>query len=440
MIKFLKGLCSWFPFLGLCAKHSDMTSLDRDTANDYDESVPEIWENGVTEDSYKSAFFGDADMGSAGSGKPIVKKDDFTRYKHGDVIHIQTISKLFGAGQTGENQLIGNEEKNATATYSFTVSRKRHAVALTEEVEREVNFDALDLAGRQLADWEAVRRDDMIFNELINGSASPRNLYGGTATSVDALAAGCQLGTNEIDKTKLVLSRLGAQPIDTPFGYAYALVIDELSEYELKGDNRWNNANYYAAPRSYTENALWQGRMGKAGRMVGIWNGVAVYVLNSVRSGAVIMGSYVRPEAVLTSNYTAGGVTLTVAASSAINATKYFPSTGKVTLYDGTNREEVAYSATSANTITITAAANSFASGSLVTYYDSVSRCVAYGADAVACGYGQTPRMITDTRDYGMINGVGISVVDGAKLIEDSANAVPNCVILNVKAENPTTI
>ncbi|MFW9872137.1 MAG: DUF4043 family protein [Candidatus Thorarchaeota archaeon] len=444
MIEFLRMLdISLFGILGFYAKDTNMDSFDRDTSNDHDDAVPDWWEDGIRTDVDIVAFWNENMMGAEGSGNPIIKKDDYRKYDSGDTIKMNVSEKIFGDGVTGENKLEGNEDTYSIGQFSFTVDDFRNGIAYTQKFKREVNYPTQVHFQRLLTDWTAVRNDDLIFNEMINGSTSPRSLYGNDAASVDALNDGDHLGTNEIDKVKLALQRLGAQPFETPYGYCYGLVIDEISEYRLKGDTLWNQANREAGPRSYKENALFKGSMmGKYGKVLGIWNGVVVYVYNSIRSGATLRGTYLRPEAQVVSAHTAGASTLVVGTNNNKNYLKYWPSSGKVYIQaEGSNTaEEVAYSA-KANNYTLTLSGTSSYNhgvGAICTYYESVSRCIGFGAESVAYGYGMPITRIDNARDYGYVKGMGIHGVNGAKLIEDSNSAIPNVVILNVKAFNPS--
>jgi len=427
------------PFGLHMAKSTFMTSLDRDTANDLDDAVPEWWDEYLLHDAERKSFWTANMMGSQGSKKPVIRKDDYLRYKSGDIIHINVLQRLFGPGVTGENLLRTNEDKFNCEDFNFTVSRIRNAIAWTKDIVREVNFDVRMQGVDGLASWLAMYTDDIIMNEFINGATAPSSIYGGNATTVDTLNDGDELGLDEIDKVKLALGRQGCEMFDSSGGRMYGLLIDEISAYRLRGDTQFIAAQHDAAPRSYTENNLWTGGFAT---YFGIWNGVCIYVLNSVRSGAVLRGSYIRPECQVYSSYTAAGGTLTVGADTSKDYTKYFPATGKLYIQtdgSGNTAEEVTYSAKTNNAFTISSTSSyNHAADALVTYYEQVSRCIGFGSEAIVFGYGQKPENVDQTDDYGMITGIGVDAVMGAKLVEDSASTVPNAVILNVKAKNPS--
>lgn len=442
LLEFLRDL--FLVQFGLNAKDSNMDSFDRDTSDDHNDAVPDWWEEGLRMDVDRDSFWNESMMGAQGSDQPIIRKDDYMKYDSGDNIKINVSEKTFGDGVTGENKLEGNEDTYSIGQFSFTVDDFRYGIAATHKFKREINYDFQVHIQKLLADWTTKRNDDLIFNEMINGSTAPRSIYGGDATSVDSLNDGDQLGTTEIDMVKLSLQRLGARPISTPYGYCFGLVIDEISEYNLKGDSAWVQANREAGPRSYNDNSLFKGSMmGKYGRVLGMWNGVCIYVYSSVRSGATLRGTYLRPEAVVKTAHTAGGSSLVVGTSaSGTDWLKYWPTSGKVYIQaEGNNTaEEVAYSA-KANNYTLTLSGTTSYNhgvGALCTYYESVSRCIGFGAESVAYGYGYPITKITNERDYGYVKGTGIHGVNGAKLIEDSNSAIPNVVLLNVKASNPS--
>lgn len=448
MKDYLNSLFTSFLFLlvGITgANVTAMNSMNSDSDSDLDNNVPEIWEKRLRFDASRKSFWGML-KGGEGSEKPVIEKQDFVN-QAGDVIHIQVMSELYGPGVTGENTLRGNEDKLGTGQFNVTVDWLRKAVAVTKKVKKEVNFEVMQEARTRLANWLARELDRQTFSGLLTNST--HTLYAGNATSEATLGDDDTFTTQEIDKIKLALDRKGAIPLAvTRKGgretYHYGVVISEVDEYNLRGDDRWLAAVQQAEARS-SDNPIFSGRPVE-------WNGVLVYTLNGVRAAGCVQGTPLRPETVV---YTDGAgtalnnsdTTILVGGAAQSNTgqqkqfTLFFATTGTIKI----DSEEITYTGKTYRSFTgCTRGANSttaatHAEGSLVTQRD-VSSIIGFGAEAVCFAWGQHPKRIEDMDDYGFITGIGLETLYGVSVVKDSAGATPNYLVMKSYSKNPGNI
>jgi len=422
-----------------------MVAMQTATYADLDYNIPEIWEKRMRYDASRKSFWGPM-KGKEGSEKPIIEKEDFVN-QAGDVVHIQVMSELYGPGVTGENELRGSEDKLSTAQFNITVDWLRKAVAVTKKVTKQVNFEVMQEARQRLSNWLARELDRQVFSQLL--SAVDYNLYAGNATSSATIGSDDTFTTQELDKIKLAMDKIGAIPLsvenkDGQETYHYGVVISEVDEYNLRGDDRWLEAVRNAEVRS-SDNPIFTGRPVE-------WNGLLIYTLRGVKAAGCIQGTPLRPECSL---YTDGaGTALTAIATTILvggaapafagtqkQYTQFFASSGTITIDD----EEITYATkTYRSFLTCVRGANAtvattHAEGSLITQR-RVSRVIAFGAEICAFAWGQQPKRVEDTDDYGFITGIGIETLYGVKAIEDSAGVSPNYLVMSCYAKNPGTI
>jgi len=107
-----------------------------------------------------------------GTDKIIVVKKDLTK-KKGDAITIPLVTRLNGAGVTGNGLLEGNEEAIDNYGHKITVTTRRNAVAITDEEEQKSPFVMRDAAKPLLKDWCMEKTRDDIITALgsIDGTA-----------------------------------------------------------------------------------------------------------------------------------------------------------------------------------------------------------------------------------------------------------------------------
>jgi len=419
---------------------TSMVAMNTDSDSDLDYNKPEIWQARLRMDAARKSFFGPM-KGAELSGQPIIEKSDFVN-QAGDVIHIQVMTELYGPGVTGETELRGNEDKMSTGQFNVAVDWLRYAVAFTKKVKKQVNFDIMAQARTLISNWLGRKLDKEAFSELLTEASN--TLYAGNGTSEATLSDDDTFTTQELDKIKLAMDRLGAQPISIEGKsgqetYHYGVVISEIDEYNLRGDSKWLEAVQYAHLRS-EKNPIFSGRPVE-------WNGLLVYTLRGVKAANCVQGSPLRPETVLYGELSAEATTVTVGGAAAASAgqqkqyTAFFGSTGTLKI----GSEEITYTGKTYRTFTgCTRGANSttaaiHATGSLVTQRD-VSSIIAFGSEIMALTWGQKPERIEDKDDYGFITGVGIETLYGFQAIKDSAGNTPNYLVMKAYSKNPGSI
>ena len=99
LLKYLKALFhgnaavaftwdGWFPSVGIVpriAGGADVVDLNVNTATEMDEAIPEKWTVDLRADAERATFWGPNFEGEEGSGKPIIRRDDFVT-EPGDTI------------------------------------------------------------------------------------------------------------------------------------------------------------------------------------------------------------------------------------------------------------------------------------------------------------------------------------------------------------------
>jgi N4-gp56 family major capsid protein len=401
-------------------------------------AIPTQWEPKIRMDSARKAFWGKF-VGKEGSDQPIIERMDFTNTP-GSAVNIQITSQLLQEGQTGDTTLEGNEETITLGQISITPNTLRNAVAVNWRAKKQINFDIIMAIGDLLSTWIARRTDEDLFSSIVN-SAVGSQLYAGAATSISTLGPATTFGVQEIMRGKAALQRQGALPIRTIVDGKqeidwYGVVISEIDEYNLKLDSIWNTNQKDAGFRG-DDNKIFTGCLGS-------YNGVYVYTHTSVKySGRY--GSYLRPEAGLTVALTSGSTTpISVGSNTNVNYTKFFPSSGTL-LIDGEQIAYVGTSNTQLGTTSITRAQNGTTGaahnvGALITA-NNLGRAIFFGAEIAARAWGMLPTRITDVRDYGYEQGIGIMAYYGQSVIQNSAGTLtPNFVLMNTYSPNPNSL
>lgn len=406
-------------------------------------AIPIYWAERLREDAIRRAFWGARFEGKEGSRKPIIVNEDFTK-KPGETIKFNVVSQLHSAGVTGETSLEGNEDQLALGQFTLTVDWLRNAVAYTKNLDKRVNFNIAQTIRTELSDWMKRRIDSDMFKALIAGASN--TIYAGDATSIASLGSNDHFGTEEIDRIKLALQRT-AVPIrsEGPDGEEeeyYGCVISEIDEYWLKGDSVWNQAQRDAGPRDYSKNRLFTGALG-------MYNGVILYVHRAKKSAASIQGSPLRPEVRL---YTSAGAADTEIIFDVVGTKRklsdFFSSTGTLRI----DNEEITYTSITAGTLSTTTyrfagctrgvngtTGATHTAGALITQRN-VGNAIGFGAEIAVRGWGMKPTPITQIRDYGFENGLGIEAVYGQSVITDSNSSAVNYILMKTYADNPISV
>lgn len=434
MLKFLRSL------LKTLRNQNGFATLNTHTyvsGAEFDSAIPEFWSTRLFDDGIRRAFWGSRFEGKEGSNKPIITKDDFMKGP-GDKIHFQIMSQLISSGVTGETGLQGSEDKLSMAQFDLTVDWIRNAVAFTENLERRVNFNIVQVARQRLSDWISRHVDSSMFIQLITTESSASTLYAGDAAAEANLGDNDTFGTEEIDRIKLALQRKGAIPISVKMKDGeelenYGIVISEVDEYWLKGDAVWQQAQRESGIRG-DENKIFTGALG-------IYNGMILYVNRSVRSANNIQGSPLRPECRVSTTTDTSTGTLTVGTNTLANYTKFFPATGTLRI----DSEDITYSAKAATTFTMSArgangtTAAIHTAGALITLRN-VSTQIGFGAEVAVRGWGMKPTPITQTYDYGFENGIGVKAIFGQVAVKDTASVPKNYLLMKSYAKNPGSV
>lgn len=434
MFEFLRSLLSWSISLLSNCKGAVEEITDTTTAN-LDNAIPEHWATKIRLDAIKNAFWGSRFEGKQGSRMPVITNTDFTKAA-GDKIHFQTMSRLYNAGVTGETVLTGSEEALSLGQYDLQVEWVRHAVGFNKRATKRANFDAVKVAGDELAEWMARRIDDEMMKQLISTETTQSTIYAGNKSSAANLTSSDVVNSDAIDRMKLALLRKGAIPfqVKSVGGVSlkyFGIVIDPIDAYNLRGDEAWWSAQRDANTRGM-DNPIFTGALG-------IYNGVIVYEFGNVGGR---QGTWLRPECALSAaiNSSATTVTVTLDSSTTADATKFFASSGTLTI----DNEEMTYTGKTVNTFTtVTRAANGTTAAthvinSLVTQRN-VSVQIGFGAEIAVRGWGLYPRATKQVQDYGFHYGVGIESVFGEIAVKDKAGNCPNYVLMNSYAKNPNS-
>src|SRR3990167_8852089 len=305
---------AWMAGIPTIAGGTDVAELNVTTVTELDSAIPDLWTPKLRADAERMTFWGPNFEGVEGSGKPIIRRDDFTK-SPGDTIHIQVFRPLARAGVTGNTTLSGTEEQLALGQFDLTADWVRHAVAFNKRATR-----------RALAKWMAKTIDDDMFEQLIITETAQTTLFAGNVASVASLGSSNVFTPDEIDRAKLQLMSLGALPFDVAMDNGqerpmYGIVVSEVSEYQLKSNSTWNQAQRDAGIRG-EKNKIFTGALG-------IYNGVIIYVLPTIQVSHYKWGSFLRPEARLNGSHSAAITTITVGGSdTSVDYTEYFPQSG----------------------------------------------------------------------------------------------------------------
>lgn len=427
--------------------------LNTTTKTNLDVAVPEMWAPGLLYDAGKKSFFNNLRSGRTRDFMPILEKTDFAKGK-GDVIHFQTVSRIYSRGVTGNNSLKGKETKLVIGTFSLTVDWLRNAMAFDDQADLDVNFGIAQTIRDLLSDWMSRRIDDDLMLALLDlatlGTALDQ-MYGGSATSFATVTAGCELGISEIERIRLALIRKGAIPIgnQTVDGRQvpiFGIAIDEITEYRLSQDTDFDDAAKYAEERGKTNSIFTNGLY--------FIRGMVLYPYYSVVSDCV-QGTPLRPECQLSGNHNDSTTTIVMGLST--DKKDYTQNLDDTTgadantiqiedeqiTYNGANiskdTEGCGYAITSVTRGANGTSAASHTSGALITQ-KNVARLIGFGGHIAARGWGMKPAPITENDDYGFEHGLGVKCIFGQTPVKRRDLKIPNYVVMSVFAQNPNTI
>lgn len=414
-----------------CQRGSLLNSM---TPSQLSDAIPTLWDPKVRLDAARKSFFGKF-VGKEGSSMPIIERKDFTQ-DPGNQINIQIMSQLLQEGQTGDSTLEDNEEQFSLGQISIVPNVLRHAVAINWRAKKQINFDAIMGIGNLLSSWLARRIDEDLWNELLINN-SPAVMYAGNATNQSGLNNNCLFGSDELSRGRVAMERQGALPIKTVKDGEgevdwYGCVISEVDAYQLKQDPIFKNNQQYADVRG-DKNKIFTGALG-------YYDGIWVYVYKGVKFGGRL-GSFLRPEASVSGSLTSSATTITTGTSTLVNYNKFFASSGTLLI----GLEQIQYTGKTNTTFTgCTRGANNttaaaYGNGALITQ-NNLGTAFFFGAEIAARAWGLDPTRITDVRDYGYEQGIGIMSYYGQRAIFNTLSQAPNAVVMQTYSPNPNNI
>lgn len=188
--------------------YKDVAAFITDNAD----AAPEIWRRKFEAASAVKDFFGPLE-GAEGSGKPIIRKDDFSKGQ-GEKVHIRNYSALRGLGVLGDRLLRGSEEKVKTGGWSFLVDMVRHGTAITKRVGAKLGIGSeMDTIARNvLAEWWGWRKQSDAMMSLIHQSNARNFLYGNSRANREALKSDDVLSTSDIVNAAQLIKDVGGAP------------------------------------------------------------------------------------------------------------------------------------------------------------------------------------------------------------------------------------
>ena len=369
--------------------------------------------------------------------------------KPGDKITFTVLSRLVGKGVTAAATLEGSEEKLVVGTHAVTVDEVRHATAVDHIANVEAIFDYAKSSQRQLADWLTRYLDDQVLSQLVNTDLdTATTMFAGGKTVRGDLGAGDLFVPQELKKLHMAAQRRGVQPFqETGTGKfmwpVYCAAISEADYYQLSSDPNFREDNRLAQLRG-ENNPVVSG-------YISMYQGTILAVFASINNGDGVVGSYLRPEAVL-----ATALTVTEASPTTITTGKrdgtqvanvdyyqYFPTTGTNTLR--IDAERITYTAVPGDsTVAGTRAAGgsvqaAHSAGALITL-NNLGRILLFGRQMMMRAYSERPVPIRQVRDYEQELGLGIRFINGVKAVDAVDGSPRSAIVMETHAPNPSTI
>jgi N4-gp56 family major capsid protein len=258
--------------------------------------VPDIWAKDLYAQAEHMTFWHRFE-GPPGSSMPVIRRDDLEK-EAGDVVKIDAVLALAGAGQTGDLVLLeGNEEELVLRQTSVTVESLQNAVRWGKKASILNIHNLRKTALAQLNKWLAGKLDDRIFAEISGGTGAnvteanlPTTMkqFAGTSTSIGTVAdsdAAGRLKLNDISDIKaLAKVRNKIEPLRMEDGLeVYGLVLHDYAALALKKDSQYQQAQREAQVRG-TGNPLFTGALG-------MWDNVIFYASPRVRVASDGSGS-----------------------------------------------------------------------------------------------------------------------------------------------------
>ena len=226
----------------------------------------DTWQSGLDQGFFKK-FTGD-------SADYIVHMKTELKKEAGDSINIPLLMPLTGAGITGDNLLVGNEEQMIYRAFNVPIDQIRNGVRLKGRMEeKKTQLNMRRDAKTSLARWLSTTTDKMIFNALSTNPSADRIVYGGSANSISGIGAADSFKAELIGKAKRLATadeNTMVKPIQIDGVDTYVMIIDPRQARDLMNDPVWREAQTGANIRG-KDNPIFSGN-------IGMYEGVVVHV------------------------------------------------------------------------------------------------------------------------------------------------------------------
>lgn len=343
----------------------------------------------------------------------------------GDSVIIDKGAQMHGKPTSGT--LRNNEEKLNYGTQTITIARNRHAVGIERFGSEKAHFDQEADVRRVFRPWIQRWKDKRIFDAMISGRTAVFANSRGTRASAGIAAAGMAstgMTVADLDRIGLTLRARNAKPLffsagpnggQLP-GYAVVMPPDQYSD--LIDESAMKSAFHLSVPTGENHPLRTDGMV----KYKNLW---IFSLAGDFRDG----GSPLAPMGKLYANVgTASGASIVYLSTSGSAAapTKYFPSSGFLTIYDmgSTKGELIKYTAKGDYYFTITAKrvaatrTSHLAAASMVRF--DVQNVIAFGREVVAKVETINPEWIRELMDYAEVIGTGLRWIDGYAALTDT--------------------
>ena len=231
--------------------------------------VEKAWAKQLWREAEKDNFF--AKFTGTGTDAIVQMKTELKKDK-GDQITVPLMMNLVGAGITGDNMLEGNEEALQFYDCPVVIDQIRHAVRLEGAMEEQKTSLNLRTAAKDaLKSWFAEKMEKMIVAALTTAPDAGHVVYAGGKTAENAIVAGDTFSADLISiaarKAKTATPKIRRPKVEGK--EYYVMLVDSYQARDLKNDQKWLEAQKFAAARG-KDNPIFTG-------MLGIYDGVVVH-------------------------------------------------------------------------------------------------------------------------------------------------------------------
>ena len=361
-------------------------------------------------------------MGQTGSGQPVVVKAK--RKNSGEIIRIELVGSLRGAGTRGaDSSLLGNEERPPVTHVDVTIDYVSHGVVWHKLSDFISNQNLRGMWAQELGGWAGRDQDDVIFTgflplDLTDAARNP--LYHGNKTFATLVDADT-ITYEDIEALRAKLAGIGAKPLRSigkgpRAKKVYGMVVSRHCAEHIRALADWKQAQREAAIRGL-QNPIFTGALGMV-------HGMVVYEYDDIEGW---QGCAMRPAGILSADPGLGGTTLTFGtAAQKRDFTRFFPDVNfYVRIVRGAATEIVQVTAKTAYSFTCGATAAAHPIGTTIELCSaaaggSIERVLGFGAQCVGWAVGQRPKLMPFRPPWAQQIGVGIDYIAGVAGIKDA--------------------